>query len=58
MFIKEKYKSTRSLKTKSIIFHEKFGSSDRKMDFYLITRVSTLPCFQITWNVGQNVKQV
>ena len=49
MFIKENYKSTRSLKTKYIIFHKKFSSSDRKMDFYLTTSASTLPRFQITW---------
>ena len=49
MFIKEIYKSTRSLETKKIIFLEKFSSSDRKMDFYLTTSASTLPCFQIIW---------
>ena len=37
MFIKENFKSTRSLKTKYIIFHEKFSSSDRKIDFYWTT---------------------
>ena len=51
MFIIENYRSIRSLKTKKIIFHEKFSSSDRKMDFYFTTSASTLPCFQITWIV-------
>ena len=51
MFIKENYKSTRSFKTKQIIFHDKFSSSDWKMDFYLTTSASTLPRFQITWIV-------
>ena len=32
-----------------MIFHEKFSSSDRKMDFCLTTSASTLPRFQITW---------
>ena len=51
MSIKENYKSTRSLKTKLTLFHEKFCSSDRKMDFYLTTGASTLPRIQITWKV-------
>ena len=38
---KENYKSARNLKTKYIIFHEKFDNLDRKMDFYLTTRAST-----------------
>ena len=38
-----------NLKTKSIIFCEKFHNLKRKMDFYLTTSVSTFPCFQINW---------
>ena len=34
---------------KVIIFHEKFGSLGRKMDFYMTTSASYFPCFQITW---------
>jgi hypothetical protein len=31
--------------TKWIVFHEKFSSLDRKIDFYLSTSAITFPCF-------------
>ena len=41
MFSKENYKSVRNFETKQILFHEKFSSLDKKMDFYLTTSTST-----------------
>ena len=49
MFSKENCKSTRNLETKQIIFHEKFSSFYRKINFYSTISASTFPCFQITF---------
>ena len=39
------------------MFHEKFDNLDRKMDFYLTTRASTFPCFQIKLELAESCKK-
>ena len=57
MFSEENYKLARNLEPKLIILHEKFASLAPKIDFYLTTSASSVPCFQITWRLVRTPKQ-